>query len=265
VASIPTDQAGHFPDLKTAQAYLSDDAYHADRLRALRRLAAQIPQPKSVIDFGCGDGMYFRDTFGSAQIVGVDLSAAMIELASQNLGQRFRGVVGGAQALESIQPSFDLGLAMNVLGYLDDAEVCVFYTQMARLIKPGGHLMVMYGNELFDMFALNSGTAAFYRKHFDLDVAELLTEGKAPQHQTAVRKNPLSFAAEIRPYGFLEVAQAYSQWHTVPPGIGNRQADLSAARLQMRDHGFDANALPPAEQWKAMLRCSIFVSLAVRE
>ncbi|WP_366935545.1 class I SAM-dependent methyltransferase [uncultured Lamprocystis sp.] len=172
--------------------------------------------------------------------------------------------MGGAEALADVEGQFDLGLAIDVLGYLDDAELDVFYKNMARIIKPGGHLVVMYGNELLDVFALNAGTSAFFGKHFGLDVVELLTEAKAPRPNNATRKNPLSFGAEIAPYGFEEVSQAFSQWHTTPPGLANRSTDLVRARLDMRDHSFDANTLPEAERWKAAFRCSIFASMAVR-
>ena len=78
------------------------------------------------------------------------------------------------------------------------------------------------------------------------------------------RRNPLSFADEIAEFGFEEVAQAYSQWHRVPPGIGNRGGDVASARLEMRDHAYDPNTLPPRERWKAAFRSSIFASLSRR-
>ncbi|WP_163481241.1 class I SAM-dependent methyltransferase, partial [Escherichia coli] len=87
---------------------------------------------------------------------------------------------------------FDIGLAIDVLGYLSDDDVKTFYREMSRMIRPGGHLIVMYGNELFDLFALNAGTAAFFKEHFRVDVADLLQEGRAPQYKTAQRRNPLS-------------------------------------------------------------------------
>ena len=99
-----------------------------------------------------------------------------------------------------------------------------------------------------------------------MDVTELLTEAKSLRPENAVRKNPLSFSAEIKPYGFIEISKTYSQWHRIPPGIGNRIGnDLSKARLEMRDHNFDPNThLPDAEKWKANFQSSIFASLSER-
>lgn len=280
MSAQPGDNAGHFPDMQSARAYLEGTKgsntsadYHSDRMRALKILidAAKLPSTVRAIDFGCGDGMYFKEFFGQqsrhqvSKIVGIDISAPMIEIATENLrGMSFEGAAGGVDALRSVQGQFDVGFAIDVLGYLDDNDLKAFYTEMRRLIRPGGALIVMYGNELFDMFALNSGTAAFYKKHFNLDVASVLVEGVSAQYKTANRKNPLSYGAEIAPYGFREVKQAYSQWHRVPPAIGNKSQDLAAARLNMRDHAFDPNGFAPQDQWKAMFRSSIFGSLSER-
>lgn len=270
--TIPFDDGGDFPTLEAARAYVqgnttTNPAYHADRLRALKHLLSKV-EARNIIDFGCGDGMYFKQFFKPSsieRIVGVDISRHMITLAEENLSSfAFDGRVGGVDSLAEIEGRFDLALAIDVLGYLDESALDRFYRSMSLLVRPGGHLIVMYGNELFDMFALNSGTSAFFSKHFGLDVAELLTEGKARRPQNAIRKNPLSFGAEIAPYGFTEIAQAYSQWHRIPPGIGNRKADLPQARLEMRDHSFDPNSLSPVERWKSLFRSSIFASLLVR-
>ena len=271
------DNGGVFQSAEQVTAYLkggndtTPPAYHSDRMRALRLLLdqADIPDRARVVDFGCGDGMYFRELFDSAaieQITGVDLYAPMIAAAEQSLSALpFKGVVGGAAALRDLAAdSFDLGLAIDVLGYLNADELDVFYTEMARIIRPGGGLIVMYGNELFDMYALNAGTARFFEKHLDADVTDLLTEASAKQFEPVVRKNPLSFGAEIAPYGFAEIGQSFSQWHVTPPGLGNRGANVAEARRTMRDHAFDPNTLPPTTQWTAMFRSSIFASLSRR-
>lgn len=268
------DNAGIFVTVESVEAYLKGDNattppdYHQDRMRALRLLVEQMDFPDTIraIDFGCGEGMYFKELFAGRnidRIVGIDVSAPMIEVARRSLADLpFEGHVGGAVAMGEIDGPFDVGLAIDVLGYLENDELDVFYTEMARLIRPGGYLVVMYGNELFDMYALNAGTASFFKVHFDADIGPLLTEAEAKQYKPCHRKNPLSFGAEIARYGFEEVDQAYSQWHRIPPGLGNRAPDVAAARLAMRDHAFDPHALPPAERWKAKFRSSIFASLS---
>ena len=272
------DTAGFFEDIESAKAYAHGEGahtprdYHEDRMRALHILLGRmnLPETFSVLDFGCGEGMYFREFFAGkadqvSRIVGVDVSRPMIDLARETLESfPFEGIAGNATALRDIEGPFDVGLAIDVLGYLDETELALFYTEMSRLIRPGGHLIVMYGNELFDLYALNGGTATFFQKHFAVDVADLLTEASAAQYKPVERRNPLSFAEEVAEFGFEEIAQAFSQWHRVPPGIGNRAGDVAAARLDMRDHGFDPNTLPARERWKAAFRSSIFASLSRR-
>jgi len=177
----------------------------------------------------------------------------------------FEGHMGGIDVLSEVEDSFDLGLAIDVCGYLDQVELELFYKSMARIIKPGEHLVLMNGNELLDMFAFNVATAALFDKHFDLNVGDLLTENKSPRSNNAVRETPLSFDAEIASYGFVELAQAFSRWHAFPPGMANRAKSLSEARLQTRDHNVDVNVLPKSERWKAVFRSSIFASLAVKQ
>ncbi len=95
--TTPGDNAGYFPDIKSAKAYLDGSAgsntsadYHRDRMRALRLLveAAKIAPGAKGLDFGCGNGLYFKEFFqprSISKIVGVDISASMIELASETL------------------------------------------------------------------------------------------------------------------------------------------------------------------------------------
>lgn len=275
--TVAGDNGGHFPDFESARAYLegtkqsnTSAAYHADRMRALQILVDSIAVngKMKVLDFGCGDGMYIKQFFHKdavENIIGVDVSAPMIELAKESLADyEFEGIVGDARCLKNIEGEFDVGFAIDVLGYLDDEELDIFYREAKRLIRRGGHLIIMYGNELFDMYALNSGTASFFERHFDADVKDLLLEGSSAQYKPANRKNPLSFGAEIAKHGFEEQKQSFSQWHRIPPAIGNRTVDLSEARMNMRDHGFDANQLPSENLWKAKFRCSIFASLSLK-
>ena len=61
-------------------------------------------------------------------------------------------------------------MAADVCGYLSNSALDDFISEQQRVLKEGGYLLIMYGNELFDMFALNSGTVNFFEKYFNLDV-----------------------------------------------------------------------------------------------
>ena len=155
-------------------------------------------------------------------------------------------------------------MAIDVIGYLNEDEGKRFFQQAFRLLKSGGYLIIMTGNELFDLFALNSGTVDFFSKNFRQNVTDLLTEGQADRFANAHRKNPLNFKYELAHFGFKEIDLAFSQFHHSVPALINRASggDLARARLQMRDHSVDPNAWPESDRWKALFNCSIFASLS---
>jgi hypothetical protein len=273
------DNGGNFPNMATAKAYVAGTstsntsaAYHADRMRALKFLVGKlnINRPIRIHNFGCGDSMEIKELFSPTQVesvVGYDISQAMIDLSTENLkGYNFKGVCCGVEGMSSLETgSLDLLLAIDVLGYLSAVELETYYSSLRRISAIGAHFLVMTGNELFDMYALNAGTAHFFDKHFNVSVASVLTESNAAQYKPALRRNPLSSKAELEHYGFSEIELAYSQWHRVPPALGNKQgSNVAEARMLMRDHEFDPNGLPPAVRWRAMFRSSIFASLSQR-
>ena len=87
------------------------------------------------------------------------------------------------------------------------------------MVKPGGWLLVSHSNELFDLFALNAGTAGFFRRNFDPDVALLLATADQENPTYNVRANPLSYADELHSRGFEERARAFFNLHPLPPRL----------------------------------------------
>lgn len=265
------DSGGFFPTPEDARRYelgVKTSDYHADRVRALKRLIDRIDGPIfSVLDFGVGDGGA-TETLGikPTKITGIDISDSMVRLAESNLSKySFNGKVGSVEQIGSVaSDSIDLVLCLNVLGYLTREDQELFFKESSRVLKRDGCLLLMTGNELFDLFALNSGTAEFFQKHFNqADVSQLLSQGKSTRFKNADRRNPLSFAAEMKEYNFYELDQAFSSWHKLIPAVANLRwsGDLRTARAQSRDHSLDPNSLPNIDAWKRVFCCSIFASL----
>jgi len=266
------DAGGYFPTAESAKDYaarIASQEYHQDRLRALRHLLVHLPTVTTVLDYGIADGGEFQAMgLGATRVIGTDISPHMIDIARETLsGVDFTGLVGSVEVLADVEDAFvDLVLCINVLGYLTEAEQETFFRESHRVLKPGGHLLVMTGNELFDLYALNSGTAEFFSRHFSQDVDQLLTHAKAERFRNANRHNPLSFGANVARYCFKEISQSFSQWHRQIPTLANIACggDLQKAYHAARDHGFDANQLPATDRWKALLRCSMFASLSIK-
>lgn len=108
------------------------------RLGALEAaLDALAPAPERVLDVGTGTGSAaeaLAARWPSARITGVDLSEAMIERArAKSLPDRVDFRVADAAALPFADGEFDLVTHNNVP---------VFLGEVARVLAPGGHVLV---------------------------------------------------------------------------------------------------------------------------
>lgn len=267
------DLGGWFPSPEAAARYHDGmtTAYHHDRLRALQALTRQVKKTKDsdfdVLDFGIGDGReVLKLGVSIGRLTGIDISPHMISLARENVEHKNSElIVGGAEVLTKFEAnSIDIVVSTNVLGYLSPEVEEIFFEEAVRILRPGGWILLSLGNELFDLFALNSGTVSFFESQFQVSGAEnLLVHGNSRKLVNARRHNPLSLEAALGQYGLSKIGYSFSQWHTKPPIIEEVVGAKSPneARLGSRDHDFDANGLPPRDQWRALFQCSIFGAL----
>lgn len=237
----------------------SRSAYHEGRLTIARRLLDQaglVPGAR-VIDFGCGDGVFSRELAREGyEVLGIDPAEAMIALADDQNDGSAEFAVGGAAALAEVGPCQAI-VTLNVLAYLTDEEMATFWDALADVLEPGGVLVVSHSNELFDMFALNGGTSAFFAEHFTggEPVASLLTAGDRVPAGYNVRANPLTFHEELAAHGLEQEAQAFFNLHPRPPAL-----------LGEGDEGrvLDPDAIARVPLWKQQFQCSTMFALARR-
>lgn len=104
----------------------------------------------AVIDFGCGCGRIARSLprHVECEVSGCDITAPAIEWCQQNLpGTYFMSTerpplpVGDAQ--------FDALYAISVLTHLDESHQDAWLAEWARIVKPGGLLLVTYRGDAF--------------------------------------------------------------------------------------------------------------------
>lgn len=106
---------------------------------------------QSVIDLGCGEGHYARllKQLGAAQVLGIDLSSDMVELArsqerSHPLGISYR--VGDAGDLAQEKP-VDLVFAGYLFNHARDRdELRAQFSTVSGLLRPGGRLVALNNN-----------------------------------------------------------------------------------------------------------------------
>jgi len=130
-----------------------DAAYYEAAAPALwRRLGPWAPARRSArcLDLACGNGelLFALERHGYQQLQGVDLCLESVELA-----RRFtRAGVEHADVMSHLaaQPdaSFDLVTALNIFEHLPKAELPGLFTELRRVVAPGGSVVAMVPNAL---------------------------------------------------------------------------------------------------------------------
>ena len=111
-------------------------------LWALDLALEDVPPPRRSLDLGTGTGvvaMALAERYPEAEIVGVDLSPAMIEEARRQLppelAARVGFEVGDASALAYPDADFDLVVLSNMIPFFDE---------LARVVARGGTLVLSF-------------------------------------------------------------------------------------------------------------------------
>ncbi|CAN0328672.1 unnamed protein product, partial [Phaeothamnion confervicola] len=127
-----------------------------------------------ILDLGCGPGnvsYFLRETFGT--VVGADVSLQLIQDAKSAVeGVSFVHIEPGP--LPFADEEFDIAFCAGVFHHLKDSELPAVCSEMARVIKPGGLVVI------FEHNPVNPLTRKLVRDcDLDWDVERLL-----PQRQT---------------------------------------------------------------------------------
>jgi SAM-dependent methyltransferase len=125
------------------------DAFRGELLEWLAPVTADAFRGKVVLDAGCGKGRHLllSADFGAAQVVGLDLSAAVevARRATEHLPS-VDVVQGNLLSPPLGDGTFDLIYSIGVIHHVPDPSVAV--RSLARCLKPGGTLHVwVYGYE----------------------------------------------------------------------------------------------------------------------
>jgi tRNA (cmo5U34)-methyltransferase len=119
-----------------------------EQIEMLFRLVRHfVPNPKRILDLGCGDGYLARtllSRYPSAQAVLIDHSAAMLERAAREMapyGERCEIITGDlADPLPSqVGPStFDLAVSRLAIHHLPHERKRSLYREVFEILAPGG-------------------------------------------------------------------------------------------------------------------------------
>ncbi|MFD1045581.1 methyltransferase domain-containing protein, partial [Kibdelosporangium lantanae] len=121
-------------------------------------MAAEDFQDKHVLEVGSGVGgglNFLSRLVGGATFTGVDLSPGAVDRANGSFsrGDRLRFVCGDAESLPFEDDSFDV--VINVESSHNYPNLPGFFSEVARVLRPGGHLSVVdiftdYRTKLFE-------------------------------------------------------------------------------------------------------------------
>jgi SAM-dependent methyltransferase len=138
--------------LPGSEGFFADlDAYHFEKLHHLLRLVDfDGYRGRPVLDIGCGPGIDLaRFARGGADVTGVDIAPAAIELARANFAQqRLHGrfEVANGEELPFPDNVFDLVYAHGVVQYTAHPRRLV--DECRRVLKPGGEAVVQVYNRI---------------------------------------------------------------------------------------------------------------------
>jgi SAM-dependent methyltransferase len=142
-------------DEYAAHLYHELDHKPLDR-KWLARFAAAVGTPGPICDLGCGPGHVARYLHEQgAQVLGVDLSPRMIELARQlNDGIEFR--VGNMAALSVADGSWSGIAAFYSIVHLPRTQIAAVLSEFWRVLRPGGEVLLAFhvGDEVRHIDAL---------------------------------------------------------------------------------------------------------------
>ena len=111
---------------------------------ALRKLGVD-PTGKRVLEIGCGMGRLFAglgDRF--ADVWGMDISSAMIELGHEHCPVSAKWLVGDGDSLTGVDPgSVDHVLSFEVFEHIPKPEIVTSYLrETRRVLRPGGTFQI---------------------------------------------------------------------------------------------------------------------------
>jgi len=140
-----TEVAQYFGRL--ASVYGDGEYYRNRRAAVVASIAPELARAKSILDLGCGPGVYttdFREIAGDALLVAADLTLEMLAAVRQRVLKDVRIVQCDASELPFRSGVWQLIFSSHVLPFITDLNRCV--AEIARSLASGGVLIAAFGS-----------------------------------------------------------------------------------------------------------------------
>lgn len=174
----------------------------------LARNGVEMRTLEAILDFGCGCGRTLRNFFPLARrtrLHGTDYNPVLVAWCRPNLPFARFQLNGLEPPLSYSDRSFDLVYALSVFTHLPEGLQHSWMTELARILKPGGHLALSTMPE---------------RMLPDDDARHLFAAGELVVLHSAEAGTNLCTA--FHPYGYMKdrLTVAFDILEYVPEGIG---------------------------------------------
>jgi SAM-dependent methyltransferase len=130
---------------KSASAWIADQGEHGDFGRRYVLDPVMLPlalarAPKTALDVGCGEGRFCRMLKAhGVDVVGLDPTPALLA-AARDRDPSSTYLDAPAERLPCADEAFDL--VVSYLSLIDIPDIQVAITEMARVLRPGGTLLI---------------------------------------------------------------------------------------------------------------------------
>jgi 2-polyprenyl-3-methyl-5-hydroxy-6-metoxy-1,4-benzoquinol methylase len=150
--------------------------FHGREREYVDALLGGLPVRSSVLDLGCGTGRPIAEYVMSRghRVTGVDQAEALLSLA----GARYPNGTWILTSIEAFAPSetFDAIVCWDALFHIDRSEHEALFARFAKMLLPGGRLMLTVGGSEHPAFVDSMyGQPFFYDSHPPERVLEMLT------------------------------------------------------------------------------------------
>jgi ubiquinone/menaquinone biosynthesis C-methylase UbiE len=208
-----------------------------------------------LLDVGCGAGHIISDAIKRGwEAVGFDFSEPMVVLAhkflSENGHDPGRVTVGHAADLSQYQDeSFDVVTLLGVSQYLKPEDDQETWSEIRRVLKPDGWVIIDFVNALFDLSTFNRFTIRFVMDEFvsrfvdrervpelERRISALVKHPQKPDvtgayatrrdHVTKRTENPLTVAQRMKDFNFGLSDMLFYRFHAVPPLLFEQEPEL---------------------------------------
>lgn len=120
-------------------------------LDVLKGVGVAVDGSMRVLDFGCGCGRVIRHVHGmtGAECHGSDYNPQLIDWCKHNLRFATFEVNGATPPLPHPNDQFDVIYALSVFTHFPEALQWAWLSELSRVLKPGGHLLMTTHGESF--------------------------------------------------------------------------------------------------------------------